>query len=40
MVSDIEEFKLRSDIIITNRSSMELDEVQVKVYSRDLFGVD
>lgn len=40
VVSDIEEFKVRSDIILTNRNTTELADVQSKVYSRDLFGAD
>jgi UDPglucose 6-dehydrogenase len=40
IVNDISEFKIRADIIITNRRSPELLEVEHKVYTRDIFGID
>ncbi|WP_407854978.1 nucleotide sugar dehydrogenase [Enterococcus hailinensis] len=40
VVKDFEEFKLVSDIIITNRFEAELQEVEEKVYTRDIFRRD
>ena len=38
LFTDIEEFKARSDLIITNRKSDELDDVESKLFTRDIFG--
>ncbi|SMX85077.1 nucleotide sugar dehydrogenase [Brevibacterium aurantiacum] len=40
VVRDFEEFALRSDIIVSNRLTDELDPVAEKVYTRDMFGRD
>ena len=38
LFTDIEEFKARSDLIVTNRKSSELDDVESKLFTRDVFG--
>ena len=40
VITDINEFKKISDIIVTNRISEEIQDVIDKVYSRDLYGTD
>jgi UDPglucose 6-dehydrogenase len=39
-VDDLELLKIKSDIIIANRFSDELEDVRDKVFSRDVFNVD
>ena len=40
VIRDLDEFKLRSDIIVTNRHSNELNDVVEKIYTRDFFRRD
>lgn len=40
VIRDIDEFKEMSDVIVANRWNDDLDDVEDKVYTRDLYGRD
>lgn len=40
VIKDLEEFKSISDVIVSNRYSKELEDVEEKIYTRDLFNKD
>lgn len=40
VIKEISEFKRRSDVIVANRYSSDLDDVSSRIYTRDLYGRD
>lgn len=40
VVKSLDEFKTRSELIVANRNSKELSNVQKKVFTRDVFGIN
>lgn len=40
IIKDLDEFKQVSDIVVTNRYSSEIEDIEHKVYTRDLYHRD
>ena len=40
VIKNLDEFKMQSDLIVTNRMSKDISDVRDKVYTRDLFNGD
>lgn len=40
LIKELDEFKKNSDVIVTNRMSDEIKDVEEKVYTRDLYSRD
>jgi UDPglucose 6-dehydrogenase len=40
VISDLNEFKAMSDVIVANRLSEKIMDVEDKVYTRDIFNSD
>ena len=38
VITNLDKFKQKSELIVANRIDKELDDVKSKVYTRDLFG--
>jgi UDPglucose 6-dehydrogenase len=40
VIRDLDEFKRISDVVVANRLSSDIMDIESKVYTRDLFGSD
>jgi UDPglucose 6-dehydrogenase len=40
VIKNLEEFKKQSDVIVANRLSDDIRDVQDKIYTRDIFNSD
>ena len=40
IINDLEIFKEKSELIITNRFASDLEDVEQKVFTRDIFNID
>ena len=40
VIHNLDEFKKMSDVIVSNRNSADLEDVQDKVYTRDIYDRD
>ena len=40
VISDLDRFKAEAELIVANRTTVEIEDVADKVFTRDLFGAD
>jgi len=40
VINDFNEFKTKADLVISNRMYTELEDIEMKVYTRDIFHID
>ena len=40
VIKDLKQFKIKSDIVVANRMTNEIEDIIEKVYTRDIFNSD